>query len=79
MTGGVYAYMRHPQYSGLFLVTSGLLIQWPTMITVVMWPVLIVAYYKLARKEEGEIEREFPDAYKKYKENVPMFVPRIGG
>ena len=79
VTGGVYAYMRHPQYSGLFLVTLGLLIQWPTMITVVMWPVLIVAYYKLARKEEGEIEREFPDAYKKYKENVPMFVPRIGG
>ncbi|MEK7313608.1 MAG: isoprenylcysteine carboxylmethyltransferase family protein, partial [Deltaproteobacteria bacterium] len=76
---GVYAYVRHPQYSGLFLVTLGLLIQWPTMITVVMWPVLIVAYYKLARKEEGEIEREFGDAYKKYKENVPMFVPRIGG
>ena len=76
---GVYAYARHPQYSGLFLVTLGLLIQWPTMITVVMWPVLIVAYYKLARKEEGEIEREFPDAYKKYKESVPMFVPRIGG
>lgn len=76
---GVYAYVRHPQYSGLFLVTLGLLIQWPTMITVIMWPVLIVAYYKLARKEEGEIEREFGDAYKKYKENVPMFVPRIGG
>src|SRR3989304_6282828 len=76
---GIYAYMRHPQYSGLFLVTLGLLIQWPTVITVVMWPVLIVAYYKLARKEEGEIEREFPDAYKKYKESVPMFVPRIGG
>ena len=79
VTGGVYAYMRHPQYSGLFLVTLGLLIQWPTVITVIMWPALIVAYYKLARKEEGEIKREFPDAYKKYKESVPMFVPRIGG
>jgi len=49
------------------------------MITVIMWPVLIVAYYKLARKEEGEVEREFGDAYKKYKENVPMFVPRMAG
>lgn len=76
---GVYAYVRHPQYSGLILVTIGLLIQWPTIITALMWPVLIFAYYRLSRKEEADMEREFGEAYKKYKERVPMFIPQIGG
>lgn len=79
VTDGVYGYVRHPQYSGLFLVTVGLLIQWPTIITVLMWPVLILAYYKLARREEGEMEREFGPAYRMYKERVPMFIPSFSG
>lgn len=77
VTEGVYGHVRHPQYSGLFVVTIGLLIQWPTIITVLMWPVLIAAYYKLAKREEGDMEKEFGDAYKKYKERVPMFIPYI--
>lgn len=77
VTDGIYGYMRHPQYSGLFLVTIGLLIQWPTIVTALMWPVLVMAYYRLAKKEEDEMEREFKDAYRVYMEKVPMFVPRI--
>ncbi len=77
VTEGVYAYVRHPQYSGLFLVTIGLLIQWPTIITILMWPVLITAYYKLSKKEEADMGKEFGEAYKKYKERVPMFIPRL--
>ncbi len=77
VTDGVYGYARHPQYSGLFIITIGLLIQWPTIITVLMWPVLIAAYYKLARKEEADMEREFGEEYRKYQEKVPMFIPRI--
>ncbi|MBI5560515.1 MAG: isoprenylcysteine carboxylmethyltransferase family protein [Deltaproteobacteria bacterium] len=77
ITDGVYRYVRHPQYAGLFIITIGLLIQWPTIITAVMWPVLAAAYYKLARKEEDEMEREFGDAYRRYKEKVPMFIPHI--
>ncbi len=79
VTEGVYAYVRHPQYSGLFLVTIGLLIQWPTIITILMWPVLIGAYYKLAKKEEKDMEKEFGEAYGRYRERVPMFVPRLRG
>lgn len=77
VTSGVYGYVRHPQYSGLFLVTLGLLIQWPTIITVLMWPVLTAAYYRLARREEEELEKEFGGAYAEYKEKVSMFIPKI--
>ena len=79
VTDGVYAYVRHPQYSGLVMVTIGLLIQWPTIITAIMWPVLIYAYYRLSRKEEQDLEREFGEAYRRYKEKTPMFIPRITG
>jgi protein-S-isoprenylcysteine O-methyltransferase Ste14 len=69
--------VRHPQYSGLFLVTIGLLVQWPTIITVAAWPILIVVYYRLARREEREAEATFGDAYRAYEARVPMFVPRL--
>ncbi len=76
VTDGIYSRMRHPQYSGLILVTIGLLIQWPTAITVIMWPVLIFAYYRLSKKEEADMEKEFGDAYAQYRGRVPMFIPR---
>jgi len=53
VTTGLYAWVRHPQYSGLFLITIGLLIQWPTIITALTWPILLVMYVRLARREEG--------------------------
>ena len=77
VTTGLYSRVRHPQYSGLFLVTIGLFIQWPTIITALMWPVLAYAYYRLAKREEAELEKEFGEAYRKYREGVPMFIPRI--
>lgn len=77
VTDGIYGYMRHPQYSGLILVTIGLFIQWPTIITALMWPVLFLAYYNLSKKEEKDMEKEFGDAYRKYMEKVPMFIPLV--
>ncbi len=77
VTDGIYAYIRHPQYSGLFLITIGMLIQWPTIITLVMWPVLMYAYYRLAMREEREVIKQFDEAYLRYKEEVPAFVPRL--
>jgi len=55
VTEGVYSYMRHPQYCGLFLITIGFLIQWPSLATLIMWPILIVAYCRLAMREEKHI------------------------
>ena len=74
---GVYHYVRHPQYLGFLLVTLGWLIHWPTVPTAVMWPILVVMYYKLARREEKEMEERFGGRYLLYKENVPMFIPRV--
>ncbi len=77
VTKGIYAKMRHPQYSGLFLIIIGFLIQWPTLITVIMFPFLIVMYYNLAKREEEDIEKKYKKQYKRYKEKVPMFLPRF--
>ena len=77
VTSGLYGRVRHPQYSALFLITVGMLIQWPTIITVAMWPILMLMYYRLARKEEREMESRFGGQYLAYKEQVPMFLPRL--
>lgn len=77
VTSGLYGLVRHPQYSALFLLTTGFLIQWPTIITLIMWPVLMFMYYRLARREEKEMETHFGDRYTAYRQRVPMFWPRL--
>jgi len=78
VTSGPYAYVRHPQYSGLFIIMIGMLIQWPTIITALMFPVLIFVYYRLSKREEGEMLKQFGDEYRRYMENIPMFIPKLG-
>jgi len=77
VTSGLYQRVRHPQYFGLFLITVGMLIQWPTIITAAMWPILMLMYHRLARREEREMEMKFEAKYTEYKQRVPMFVPLI--
>ena len=77
-TTGPYARVRHPQYVGFMLVLVGFFFQWPTLITAAMLPVLIVMYVRLALREETEVLAEFGDAYRRYAERVPRFVPRWG-
>ncbi len=77
VTSGLYRLVRHPQYFGLFLITVGFLIQWPTIITAAMWPILMLMYYRLARREEKKIESRFGDQYVTYRQQVPMFWPRL--
>jgi len=73
---GPYKYVRHPQYSGLFLVMIGMLIQWPTIITGLMSPVMIFVYYRLSKKEEEDMIGIFGNAYKEYMKITPMFIPK---
>jgi len=75
VTDGAYAKIRHPQYSGLFLVTIGMLVQWPTILTLLMWPFLTWAYYRLALREEGQMVAQFGAEYEDYRARVPAFVP----
>lgn len=77
-TTGPYSYVRHPQYVGFILVMLGFLVQWPTILTLAMFPVLTVMYLKLARGEERVARAEFGDTYEKYAVEVPGFIPRIG-
>jgi protein-S-isoprenylcysteine O-methyltransferase Ste14 len=79
VTSGPYAYVRHPQYSGLFLVMIGMLVQWPTIITALMFPVLVFVYYRLSKREEREMLQSFGDAYRRYADGTPMFIPKWGG
>jgi protein-S-isoprenylcysteine O-methyltransferase Ste14 len=76
-TSGVYSYVRHPQYDGFILVMFGFLLQWPTLLTLAMFPVLVCMYVRLARAEEREALAEFGDAYRAYAAEVPDFIPRI--
>jgi len=76
-TWGCYAYVRHPQYVGFILVMFGFLLQWPTLLTLAMFPVLVWMYIHLARQEEREALQEFGDEYRRYMERVPGFIPHL--
>ncbi len=78
-TSGAYAYIRHPQYVGFMLIMFGFLFQWPTLITLIMFPILVTMYVKLARREEREVLAEFGDTYRQYMKVTPAFLPKIGG
>lgn len=75
VTGGIYAFLRHPQYLGLILIVVGFLIQWPTLPTLLMAPILIVRYLRLAKEEEHELEFVFAEAYRQYRKEVPGYWP----
>jgi len=74
-TTGPYDYVRHPQYVGFVIVLFGFLVQWPTLLTLVMFPVLVVMYLRLAKQEEREVRVKFGEAYDRYAERVPAFLP----
>ena len=76
-TTGVYSRIRHPQYVGFVLVMFGFLLQWPTLLTLAMFPVLVVMYGRLARAEERESLAEFGPAYERYMRKAPAFIPRF--
>ena len=78
-TTGPYARLRHPQYVGFALIMIGFFLQWPTLVTGLMLPVLLVMYWRLAKSEEREVEEGFRDQYRRYASEVPAFLPRIGG
>ena len=74
-TTGPYARVRHPQYIGFVAILLGFLLQWPTVLTVAMFPVLVLMYARLAIAEEREMQPQFGNAYTAYAGATPRFVP----
>jgi len=79
-TTGPYARLRHPQYAAFVLIMTGFLLQWPTLPTVVMFPVLVFMYRRLALREEAEVAARFGAEYEDYRRRTPAFFPtRVAG
>jgi methanethiol S-methyltransferase len=74
---GIYRYIRHPQYTGLFMITLGMLLEWMTIPLLIMWPVILFTYIRLAKKEEREMTAEFGREYIEYKSRTGMFLPKL--
>ena len=77
-TTGIYARMRHPQYVAFVLIMFGFLLQWPTILTLAMFPILVVMYGYLAKREEADMAADFGSEYTGYAARTPRFFPRLG-
>lgn len=75
VSGGLYAWIRHPQYLGLAIAGLGLLLYWPRFIILVLYLTMLFVYYLLARNEEWRMERKFGESYQNYKAQIAMFLP----
>lgn len=78
-TTGPYAAVQHPQYVGFVAVMFGFLLQWPTILTLAMFPMLVVMYWRLSMAEEKEVSAAFGPEYEAYRRRTPAFIPRLGG
>ena len=77
VTDGLYRFVRHPQYTGLFIALFGEgIVHWPTLFSVGLFPIIVFAYVRLAKKEEQRVLKEFGEKYQAYQQRVPMFIPR---
>ncbi len=77
-TSGLYARMRHPQYVAFILIMFGFLLQWPTILTLVMFPILVWMYVRLAHAEEQDALAAFGQEYEDYRRKTPGFIPHFG-
>jgi protein-S-isoprenylcysteine O-methyltransferase Ste14 len=75
---GAYARIRHPQYVGFVLIMTGFLLQWPTLVTLSMFPILVFMYARLAKREQVEMLAQFGEEYRSYMAQVPAFIPKVG-
>ena len=78
-SSGPYARIRHPQYAAFILVMIGFLLQWPTLITLILFPILVVIYVRLARREETQAFVAFGEDYRIYMANTPGWWPHLIG
>lgn len=76
-TTGPYRHVRHPQYVAFIVIMFGFLLQWPTLVTLIMFPILVFTYVRLSLREEKEVESQFGEQYRKYAQVTPRFFPDL--
>ena len=76
-TTGAYSHVRHPQYIGFIAIMFGFLLQWPTVLTLLMFPFFVYMYAHLAHTEEAEAKRTFGAVYDRYATTTPAWFPRF--
>ena len=76
-TTGPYARIRHPQYVAFVLILVGFLLQWPTLLTLVMFPILLIMYARLAMTEDADMRRRFGAEFEAYAARTPRFLPSL--
>ncbi|MTI46325.1 methyltransferase family protein [Sporosalibacterium faouarense] len=74
---GIYRYIRHPQYTGFVLMTIAMMMIWATLSMIIIWPIMVYTYYRLAKKEERDMVMEFGEEYIRYMKKTKMFIPYI--
>lgn len=77
VTHGIYRYIRHPQYTGFLLITLGMICEWATLPTLIFFPIIVIIYVRLAKKEEVDMLHEFGPDYEAYRRSTGMFLPRL--
>ena len=77
-TSGLYARIRHPQYVAFVLIMFGFLLQWPTLVTLAMFPMLVIVYARLTKREEQDMVNEFGQTYLQYRARTPALIPDFG-
>jgi protein-S-isoprenylcysteine O-methyltransferase Ste14 len=77
VTTGIYRYIRHPQYTGFFMITMGMMMEWATLPLIFLYVLFVVMYYSLAKREEKDMEKEFGGDYVEYRKRTRMFVPFV--
>ncbi|MFT6632247.1 MAG: protein-S-isoprenylcysteine O-methyltransferase Ste14 [Bacteriovoracaceae bacterium] len=76
-TTGLYSKVRHPQYIGFVSIMFGFLLMWPTLLTLIMFPILLLMYHQLGKSEEKAMIKEFGKKYETYKQNIPAYIPKL--
>jgi len=74
---GIYKYIRHPQYAGLLLLSLGMMVEWVTLPLLILYPVMVFMYVRLAKKEEQDMIEEFGTDYQNYMSRTKMFIPHL--
>jgi len=80
ITSGLNSRTRNPMLLGWFIMLFGLGILLNSFSLIFIFTPLFILLNVLYLKtiEEREMEKKFGEEYLKYKESVPMFIPRFG-